>query len=67
MVFSVNAVEDGPNNFDAFHSAAIAQNGSNSPGASNPVDSGAASFNANRVHIAGVVITLVASVAGLLL
>ena len=72
MVFSVNAVESGPNNFAAFQGAAKQQNGSTaSTSASTPSStgksnaSGAGMIQVNRG--AGITVALVGLALGLLL
>jgi len=72
MVFSVNAVESGPNNFAAFQAAAKQQNGttssttaSTSSSTSKSTTSGASMIQINRG--AGTMVALVSVVFGLLL
>jgi len=72
MVFSVNSVESGPNNFAAFQAAGKQQNGttssstgSGSSSTSTPYSGGAGMVQINRG--AGIMVALVAVVFGLLL
>jgi len=72
MVFSVNSVESGPNNFAAFQAAAKQQNGSTSSttaSSSSPTDKSSAS-GASMIQInrgAGITVALVGVAFGLLL
>ncbi|KLO10663.1 hypothetical protein SCHPADRAFT_832216 [Schizopora paradoxa] len=63
MVFSANAVESGPNNFEAFKALAIQQNGTSSNSSS--TTSAAMSVNVNRG--AGVALSIVAMFFGFML
>lgn len=76
MVFSVNSVETGPNNFGAFQAAAKQQNGTGTPSSSSasPSGTGTGSKSANSgVSItqvnrgAGITIAFVSAAFGLLL
>lgn len=61
MVFSVNAVESGPNNFAAFQAKAIQLNGTGSVTQDN-TNGGVSS--ASSVHSAGILLTLAGIVLG---
>ncbi|KAJ7739643.1 hypothetical protein DFH07DRAFT_1064364 [Mycena maculata] len=72
MVFSANAVEDGPNNFEAFQAKAIQLNGTTSASAASPTDSASAAAAAkNSASLPGrsaaATIALVGLVFGLVL
>jgi hypothetical protein len=74
MVFSVNSVESGPNNFAAFEAAAKQQNGSTSstassaPSASSTSKSSASSASMIQINRgAGIAVALAGVVFGLML
>ena len=68
MVFAVNAVESGPNNFEAFQALAKQLNGTSTTSSASPSASdanAAMSLSVNRG--AGVVVSIVALLFGLML
>lgn len=73
MVFSVNSVESGPNNFAAFQAAAKQQNGSTTATSSASSSSGTTKSNANGASMiqinrgAGIAVALVGVVVGSML
>jgi len=68
MVFSVNAIESGPNNFAAFKAKAMALNGTGSAtgSAAGAKPTSGAMIN-SATHGAGIAVALVAAVFGVLL
>jgi hypothetical protein len=70
MVFSVNAIATGPNNFAAFQALAMQQNGTSatpsSGAASTPTPTNGASVRSVS-HGAGIVVAFVAAIFGALL
>jgi len=70
MVFSVNAIESGPNNFEAFKAKAIQLNGTSASGTPSSAASATPTSGA-RVssisHVAGIVVAIIAVVFSVLL